>query len=205
MRLLDDYKPNSHKSKEETEKNNDKKKVEKIVNGTVKVKKKNAFTKFKDIFILEDVSSVSSYILKDVIVPSLKKTLDDIITNGAHRLLYGESGRASNTPGVSKISYRSYYDKHSSNISVTDSRSKSVYSYDDIILDSRGEAEEVLDRLGELIDAYGMASVADLYDLVGVTGNYTDNNYGWDNLNDAKPILVNDGYMLRLPKARPLK
>lgn len=200
--MLEDYKPNSHKSKEEEA---EKKKVEKVVNGTVKVKKKTALTKFKDVFILEDLSSVASYILKDVVVPSLKKTLDDIITNGAHRLLYGENGRTSSTPGAAKISYRSYYNNPSSNIPVTESRARSAYSYDDIILDSRGEAEEVLDRLGELIDTYGMASVADLYDLVGVTGNYTDNNYGWDNLSDAKPIAVNDGYMLRLPKAKPIK
>ena len=51
---------------------------------------------------------------------------------------------------------------------------------------------------------YGTVSVADLYDLVGISGNYTDNKYGWTNIRNAEPIRVRDGYMLKLPKALPL-
>jgi hypothetical protein len=49
-----------------------------------------------------------------------------------------------------------------------------------------------------------LVSVADLYDLVGVTGNYTDNKYGWTDIRSASVIRVRDGYMLKLPKALPL-
>ena len=76
--------------------------------------------------------------------------------------------------------------------------------YDDIVLDKRDEAEDVLSRMDELISTYGMASVADLYELVGVTGNYTDNKYGWTDIRSASAIRVRDGYLLKLPKALPL-
>ena len=44
-----------------------------------------------------------------------------------------------------------------------------------------------------------------MYDLVGITGQYTDNNYGWTNLRNAEPVRTRDGYMLKLPRAIPLK
>lgn len=78
------------------------------------------------------------------------------------------------------------------------------YDYDDIILESRGEAEDVLERMDELIATYQLVSVADFYDLVGVSGNYTDNKYGWTDIRNASVIRVRDGYMIKLPKALPL-
>ena len=58
--------------------------------------------------------------------------------------------------------------------------------------------------MDELIKEYGQVAVADLYDLVGITGSYTDNKYGWTNLRNAEAIRDRDGYLLRLPKALPL-
>ena len=66
------------------------------------------------------------------------------------------------------------------------------------------EAEEVITKMDELIDTYGMVSVADLYDLVGKTSEYTDNKYGWTNIRTAEVIRVRDGYMLKLPKVTPI-
>ena len=77
-------------------------------------------------------------------------------------------------------------------------------STNDIIIENRGEAEDVLSRMDELIDQYGLVSVADLYDLVGINGNYTDNKYGWFNIRTASVVRVRDGYMIKLPKAVPL-
>ena len=104
---------------------------------------------------------------------------------------------------VDKVSYRDY--SSASSRDDRPARTRSGYSYDDVILDTRGEAEEVLTRMDELIETYGVVSVADLYDLVGVTCNYTDNKYGWTNIRNAEPIRVRKGYMLKLPKAIPIE
>ena len=58
--------------------------------------------------------------------------------------------------------------------------------------------------MDELLETYGIVSVADLYELVGIIGNYTDNKYGWTNLRNAEPIRVNGGYLLKLPKVCPI-
>ena len=58
--------------------------------------------------------------------------------------------------------------------------------------------------MDELIETYGIVSVADLYDLVGKSCNYTDNKYGWTNIRNAEPVRVRDGYLLKMPKAGPI-
>lgn len=195
---MEDYKPNSHKLKEEREASLPEKKVEKIVSGSVKSKKKNGIQKITDVFIPEDVDNVKTYVFEDVIVPAVK----DIILDAVRAFLGidKKSGRNSN---ASKVAYRSYYDKDNRRDSNA-TRIRTGYDFDDIILDNRGEAEDVLARMDELIDTYGLVSVADFYDLVGVSGNYTDNKYGWSNIRSASVIRVRDGYMIKLPKALPL-
>lgn len=76
---MNEYKANSHKAKKAEEKRA--KKVDKVVTGKVRTKKKSEMSKFKDVFISEDVSNVKSYIFLDVLIPTIKKALSDIIVN----------------------------------------------------------------------------------------------------------------------------
>lgn len=200
---MEEYKSNSHKSKEESKELTPKKKVEKVTTGNVKVKKQSGAKKIASAFFEEDVDNVTTYIVRDVLVPAAKKAISDIVTNGIDMILYGESGHKSSSSS-SKVSYRSYYDDKRNARRETSSNRRNDYSYDDVIFDRRGEAEDVLERMEELVDSYQMASVADLYDLVGITGKYTDNKYGWYDLHEARVVNTRDGYKIKLPKARPL-
>ena len=119
--------------------------------------------------------------------------------------LYGGRG-GGKRPTADKVSYRDYNDiSRSDSRSYDRTRTNSGYSYDDIVLESRGEAEAVLSRMDEIMDEYNIVRVADLYDLVGVTGNYTDNNYGWTNIRNAKIVRVRDGYKIDMPRALPIR
>lgn len=197
---MDEFKPNSHKSKEEQ----GEKKVEKVVTGMVKAKKKNGAAKFADVFISDDARNVKSYIFRDILVPAIKKAISDIFTNGIDMILYGENGKNRKKSQSSSVSYRGYYDKEKEPDRNYNDRKRSVYNLDDVIIDDRGEAEEVLYRMDELIDRYGSVSVADFYDLVGITCNYTANKYGWTDIRNAYVDRVRNGYIIRLPKARLL-
>ena len=200
---MENYKPNSHKSKEEAKASNERQKLEKVVKGNV-ITKKNEMRKLKDVFISEDVKSVKSYIFLDVLVPAIKDAIEDIVTNGIRMVLRGETGARKPSSTASKVSYSRYYDRRDEDRFARENRVSARYSYDDIILESRGEAEDVISRMEEIIETYGFVRVADLYDLVGITGDYTDNNYGWTNIRSAEPVRVRNGYMLRLPRAVPL-
>lgn len=200
---MNEYKANSRLSKkmENVSEPKEKKKVEKIVNGVVKSKKRNWFLR---LFLSDDAVDIKSFIIEDVLIPSARKAIDDIISNGKDILLYGETGRSRKSTS-SRISYRSYYEREDRERDKDRSNRRSgSYSYDDVILESRTEAEEVIARLDELIDVYGMASVADLYDLVGISGQYTDNKYGWTDVRSATHVRVRDGYLLKMPRAKPL-
>ena len=202
--MNEEYKSNSHRSKEgKTEALTDRKKVEKVVHGRVRTKPKSGVSKITDIFISEDAANVKSYIVMDVLVPAVKKAISDIVRDGIDMILYGESKGRKSSSASGYVSYRDY-SRSDDRDRFRDSRSRSSYAHDDIILDSRGEAEEGLTRMDELIDTYGNVSVADLYDLVGKSSEYTDNKYGWTNIRNAEPIRVRDGYMLKLPKALPI-
>ena len=72
------------------------------------------------------------------------------------------------------------------------------------MIDSRGEAEEVLARMDELISTYGIVTVADFYDMCGITCDYTANKYGWTNIRNAQVVRVRDGYMIKMPKSMPI-
>lgn len=72
-----DYKSNSNKSKQEQKQ--PEKKVEKIISGSAKAKKKSEVKKLTDVFISEDISNVKSYIWNDIIVPIVKKAISETV------------------------------------------------------------------------------------------------------------------------------
>lgn len=181
------------------------KRAEKVIKGKAKVKK-NEMRKLTDVFISEDVGNVKNYILMDVIVPAVKKAIYDLVVGTLDMSLYGGRGGGTKRSTADKVSYRDYNgvsrrDERTYNTN----RTASGYSYDDIVVDTRGEAETVLMRMDEIMEEYESVRVADLYDLVGITGQYTDNNYGWTNIRNAEVVRVRDGYKIKMPRAIPLK
>ena len=197
------YKPNSNRFKEEQKEKAPEKRVEKVVTGPVVTKKQSTISKFAGEFISEDAKNIKSYVLGEVLIPAIKKAISDIVTDGIDMILYGGSKPGQRRSTSSNVSYRKFYDDRPAR----DNRYSAVnsgYSLDNIVLATRGEAQEVMDRMDELMDAYGLVRVADLYDLVGVTGQYTDNKYGWTNIRNAEIVRVRDGYLIKMPRAVPI-
>ena len=137
---MENYPSNSHKAREEVAE----KKVEKVVSGKTSTKKKSGIRKLSDTFLSEDVS----YIFSEVLLPAAKKLVSDIVTNGTNMLLYGEiKNKKGNS---SKVSYSRYYDDRS-----RDYRSPVVrnnFDYDEIIFETRGDAEAVLDAMYDILN-----------------------------------------------------
>lgn len=197
---MEDYRSNSDKSRQEQPE----KKVEAVVSGSTKTRRKGEMQKFADVFIAEDAGNVKSYIFMEVIVPALKKAISDIVVTGIDMILYGEAGRSKkNTPA--KASWQNYYEQDNRVRANSGTNRRSSIDYDDIVFDTRGDAEAVLEAMSDIIDQYGTVSVADLYDLARVPNdNFTMNRYGWTNINNASPVRVRDGYILKLPRVIPL-
>lgn len=200
------YKPNSHRYREQQAQKEaqEEKRIEKVVKGSVKTKKKNDLHKLADVFISEDVKNVKSYVLMDVLVPAIKKAISDIIVNGIDMVLYGESSSRRRNGRDSYVSYRSYSDPRDDRRPRSDTRAKTRFDFDEIIFESRGEAEAVRMQMEDVIERYGLVTVADMYDMAGLTEPYTSNKYGWTSVRTAETVRVRDGYIIKLPKASPI-
>lgn len=195
----EEFPSNSHKSKEEIV---ERKVTEKVVKGKIKQRKKSIGKRMSESFLEDDTHSVFQYILWDVLVPAAKDTIFDVMTNGVKMFLYGEHEKPRNISrdrGKSYVSYSSYYEEDRPRNRHRVNR-RAAHNFDDIIFDYKEDAEEVLDRLADLIDEYQMATVGDLYDLVGKTSSYTDQKWGWYNISTARVVRCRDGYSLRLPR-----
>lgn len=181
--------------------------VEKIeIEGKVKHRKKSLGKKAQEALFDEDAKSVGSYILEDVVLPAIKSLIADTITNGINAMLYGEgrpaNNRVSRDRGRSYVSYNSYYEdrRDRGGRRQLDRGRRARHDFDEVIFDRRSDAEKVLSRLIDVIEEYDQVSVADFYDFVDLDSNYTDRNWGWDNLRDAYVERVRNGYIIVFPR-----
>lgn len=201
---MEKFESNSHKAKEEPLRRPPDKRLEKVVSGETTAKKKTEARKFAEAFVKDDLSSIGRYIVTDVLVPAVKRTILDSV-----KALLGETGGSAKGTVASKVSYRSFYDDRdvAGRTAYNNVPAKIGFDYDDILFTTRGDAEIVLEAMYDVIKSqYGVVSVGDMYDLANVsTDNYTLNNYGWTDLHGAKAVPVTGGYVLKLPRALPLK
>ena len=209
---MENYKPNSYKYKAEQKEKaatEERKKVEKVTNGVVRVKKKSETRKFLDNLVGDQVQDIKSSIKNDYIIPAIRNTIWDVFTNTLDMILFGGSGggRSRRRSASEKISYRSFYDDRRSDSRRYDDRrerSRSGYDFDELVLESRGEAQAVLNAMDNMMDEYKIVSVADMYELVGETCPYTAYKYGWTNIRNAEIVRVYDGYVIKMPKPMPI-
>lgn len=223
--LADTFPSNSRiqKPQASSEKTPEDRKVERVVTGKVKKQKRGFGKKVAETLCEDDTKSVGSYIIYDVLIPAAKDMLSDMVGGGVDMLLFGErrGGRGRSSRGSSGrggyTSYGSYYrDGSSSKDRGRDPRDRdrgrdisrqgrARHDFDELVIDNRGEAEEVLSKLVDFVVDYEVATVADFYDLVGVTGSFTDNKYGWDDLRGVKVVRARGGgYIIDLPRPKPL-
>ena len=198
------YPGNSHKSKDvKKTAPTDEKKIQKRVSKPAKTKKKGELRKIAEEFIVDDVKNIKTYVITEVLIPTIKDTIWDILTNTLDMFLFnGTKDHRKRGKSSPKISYRDYYD--SKNDRGRNYEIRDRFDYDDLEFDSRGEADAVLTGMLETIDQYGVVSVADMYDMADVTAPYTGNRYGWTSLRNAEVVRVRNAYIIKLPKAKPI-
>lgn len=195
---------NSRKKAKDDAKEEDRPEVKKVVTGKVVQRKKGFGSTLRENLGGEDARSVGSYIFIDVLIPAVKSMLADAASQGVERLLFGDSrGRARVSSGTrTGTSYNRMYSSSPSGTRKRElsNRGRSSHNFDEIIVESRGEAEEILDQLGNLVDDFGFAKVSDFYTLVDISGTYVDDRWGWDNLSSASTTRVRAGYRIDLPQ-----
>jgi hypothetical protein len=211
---MDNYPSNSRTAKapeEETEP----KKINSVVTGEVTRRKKPLGKRFTETFVGGDISTVANYVVLEVLIPAAKDMMSDAVSQGIDRMLFGESrgssrsrsSRPSGTNGY--VSYNRMGAKPPSREGLNEfarrPERRSSHDFDEIILATRAEAEEVIDRLFDLVNQYQQATVADLLELVGVSSNHVDHKWGWTDIRGAGVTKIRNGYLLDLPKPESIQ
>jgi hypothetical protein len=203
------YPGNSQKKKQTEEQKANREPLKKAITGEVVQRKESLGSKLAASFKGDDSRTVGQYILFEVAVPAFKQFISDAGREALDRLLYGNDagprrssgsgGGRTNYGGMAKSSRR---DEPARALS---QRARASHDFSEIILAERPDAEKVLDDLRASVDQYGSCTVSDLYSLVGITGAFTDDLWGWYDLRDARIRRVRNGYLLELPRTESIE
>ena len=155
--------------------------------------------------VTEDVRTVGSDVMSDVILPAVKDLVFDIVSESFSRVLFGRSRTPSRSRSTGYTSYQQSYPGSTPYSSARQSATVRAYrpAWEPVVVATRQEASLVLQSMAEIRDEYGSVSVADLYGLIGVTPEYTDENRGWTNPGAFEGVHIrrtSGGYLLNLPE-----
>lgn len=209
--MENEFPSNSNKQKEAREPAVPKD-VQRVVQNGVQRRKKPLGKRFAELFSGASAKDVAGHVVLDIIVPASKDLLADALREQIEGMLFGSSRSPSRRGARSHggpngfVNYGSqsssrYRDEPRAAIS---KRGRANHDFDEIVLETRVEADEVIDTMFEMIDRYDAVTLAELYKLVGERGEPVDNKWGWTDFRGAKVVMVRNGYVLDLPRPIPL-
>lgn len=181
--------------------------IEPVVKKPAKVKKKSKTKqKLMELFIPADIESVKEHIVEDLIVPRIKNLLLDALIDSVSSVLGIEK------PSKSSTKHRSYNSLYDDRDSRRERETHTAHTYDDIVFETEREAYDVKNRLMELIEKNGEATILQYYDAarLGYLTSPSDNNYGWTDLSRAEVVRTYNRedrcyeYVIKMPRARHL-
>lgn len=203
---MDQFPPNSKKQTAEP------KRVERVTSATAVRRKKGLGKQFKHTFFGGDANTAVQYMIFNVLIPSAKDAMFEAVSSGFEKLVYGE-GRARRGPGpmsgaLGHVNYNRMgpQPNRSPMPTALPRRSRARHNFGEIVIPSRQDAEEVLERMYDIISKYDEVTVSDLYELTGLVPSHTDHKWGWDSLKGASVgrLRGGAGYLLDLPEPEPL-
>lgn len=188
-----------------------KKEIKKVVTGEVKTRKKSLGKRFLETFTGDDSKTVVQYVFFDIIIPGAKDMVADAVSQGIERKLFGEVRSRSRRGGYGGGGHTAYNRMSGAGRDIfrrddprerpsISKRARATHNFNEIILETRPEAMEVVDQMYTLLSQYEVVTVADLYELLGETGEFTDDRYGWTDLRGTDIARVREGYLLDLPR-----
>lgn len=176
--------------------------IKPVVTGKVNSRERGIGSKILGLFASRDINELKTYAIDDVIFPGMLK-----MAHAAVDIAFKRDVRSYSTE--KRRNTVTAYDRASQGHSSVTYGGNEIglrkkRDFRELIFEDKGDALEVLSSLVDLTGEYGQASIADLYDLCEVTSEFTDNKYGWTNLQNADIRRVSEGYILVLPKAEQL-
>lgn len=201
---MEEFPPNSKKAATTEEKH-----IEQVTSVEATRRKKPLGKKFTETFFGADLKTVVNYVVTEVLVPAAKDMAVEAGSQGLERFIFGDtSPRRRNTRNAPQghIAYNrmSQQSRPTERPGIGRPRSSRV-EFDEIIVASRSEGQEVLSQMYDILSRYESVTVSDLYELVGLRPSHTDLKWGWTDLHGASVDRLRDGsFLLDLPTPEAL-
>lgn len=194
------------------------KKLEQITVNEVSRRKKPLGQRLFSTFIAGDPKQVVQDVIFNVMIPAARDMIVDAATRGFEQWFYGDDrtarSRSTSRPsgGNGYVSYNRFASgtptsalARRDDVRPGNRPARDMHSPDDIVVGTRAEAEMIVDRLFDIVNRWEQATVHDLYELVGITGEPIDQKWGWTSMEGATFRRIGTGYLLVLPKLEPLR
>ena len=69
---------------------------------------------------------------------------------------------------------------------------------------SKENAEDVVEQMRRILERDNVVLREDFYNLLGIDTNYTDHKCGWTNLDNAKILELDEGFVIALPPVKEI-
>lgn len=202
---MDQFPPNSKTAKAGR---NEPKKLTPVAGANAKRRKKPLGSRFRETFIQGDAKTAAGYVGQTVIIPMIRDLMYEAGQTLMQRMIFGETKSQRNAPPsglFGRVDYTQPSNPTRANTRTTSRPSRARHSFDEMVLDTRQGAEEVISRMMDVLSQWEVVSVADLYELVGFESTHVDHKWGWTDLSAAGVSRTRSGgYLLDLPQPKAL-
>lgn len=180
------------------------------------IKEKTFWARVRDSFISEEVHDVKSYLVFDIAIPAVKRTLRSLLVNTVDMTLFGkpmgDERKSEQRGGSTYIAYDRAYDRAYGGLSSSSKSHKNnnltvgIRELDRVIFNEKSDAVDVLSFLFDNLEQYGVTSVADFLGASNVEITPIAHKWGWTDLRGASVEEFPDGsgYYIRFPKVKPI-
>lgn len=184
-------------------------KVESVVDKKAKIKSKQSVKRF---LLEQDLKDIKEGVVNDIIRPKVREMLYGFVENcintvesSIQMMIFGDVRRNPNAKPGDRVSYNQYSSARRISQTTTPSMN-TAFNCDDLSYETKGDAEVVLESMIAHLAEYPFVTVAQLYEFSGLSSqNYTNNNYGWTDLDGVTVKRSFDGdYIIDLPRAKPV-
>lgn len=210
---MQDFPANSQRAKTRSEEpplDERPRKIERVTSVEAKQRPRGLGRRFRETFISGNARSTGEYMFLEVVIPEVQDMIINALQGGVERFIKGDgprSRRGTSTSSYSNLGHVNYQGMSSNRPSAPRALSqqdRARHDFGGIEIPNRREAEEVLDRLYDILSQYGSVQVAVLYELTGIQSSHTDQKWGWKSLRGARIRTSRNGYVLNLPDPEPL-
>lgn len=204
---MDTFPPNSQKGRVRAEP----KQLQQVATGASR-RRRPLGKQFRSVFFGGDARTATEYMVFDVAIPMVKDMLVEAVSSGFERLVLGDRAPRrrgfgqppyfghTNYGAVSRGPVRDEPRPGMGRPPMMSRQARARHDFGEIVLRSRQDAEEVLDRMYDALSKYDEVSVADLYALTGIESSHVDTKWGWTDLRGADVGRTRTGgYILQLP------